>query len=110
MFVFLFLALLFVIVAMAAAGWLLIVWLMVKHPVIGVPIAVYIGLDVWLGANDAQALTCYALIALAMWRLVHKNSFQRLVGRRLRSALRRPEPAVTPHAEVAPTHGRGAVG
>jgi hypothetical protein len=88
MFVFLFLVLLLVVVAFVA-GWLLILWLMVKHPILGAPIAVYVGLVMWLGANDAQALTCYVLIALALWRLVHKRSFRRLVGRRLRLSWRR---------------------
>lgn len=80
MFVCLVLALLFVVVAFVA-GWLLVLWLMVKHPILGVPIAAYVGLALWLGANDAQALTCYVLIALAFWRLVHKRSCRRLAGR-----------------------------
>lgn len=88
MFVCLFLVLLFVVVAFVA-GWLLVLWLIVKHPILGVPIAVYVGLAVWLGANDAQALTCYVLIAFALWRLVHKRSFRRLVSRRLWNSWRR---------------------
>jgi S-DNA-T family DNA segregation ATPase FtsK/SpoIIIE len=71
------------------AGWLLVVWVIAKRPILSVPIVVYIGLVVWLGAHDAQALAVYALIALTTWRLVHKRSFQRLVGRRLRSSWRR---------------------
>jgi hypothetical protein len=89
MFGILFLALVFIIAAFAA-GWLFLAWLLVKHPIVGLPIAAYIGFDVWLGANDAQALMCYALIALLMWRLVHKESFERLVGRWLRRSGRRP--------------------
>jgi hypothetical protein len=84
----LFFALLFAIVAFAA-GCVQVVRLLIKHPIVGVPIAVYIGLDVWLGANDAQALMCYAVIALVMWRLVHQGSFERLVGRWLRRSGRR---------------------
>jgi hypothetical protein len=76
-------ALLFAIVAVAT-GCLVVIRLLIKHPIVGVPIAVYFGLDVWLGSNDAQALMCYALIALVVWRLVHKRSFERLVAGRLR--------------------------
>jgi hypothetical protein len=87
----LFFALLFAIVAFAT-GCLLVTRLLIKHPIVVVPIVVYIGLDVWLGANDAQALTCYAVIAVVMWRLVHQRSFERLVGRRLRRSGRRLPP------------------
>jgi hypothetical protein len=91
MFALLFFVLLFVTVGFAAAC-LRIVWLLAEHPIAGVPIAVYIGLDVWLGSNDAQALMCYAVIALAVWRLAHRHSFERLVGRRLRRSGRRSPP------------------
>jgi len=76
-------------VAALGAGWLLAIWLIVKRPIIGVPIVVYVGLAMWLGAHDAQALAIYALIVLITWRLAHKRSFQRLVGWRLRSSWRR---------------------
>jgi hypothetical protein len=52
MFALLFVTLLFVIVAFTGAC-LKFVRFLVKHPIVGVPIAVYIGLDAWLGANDA---------------------------------------------------------
>jgi hypothetical protein len=107
----LFFALLFAIVAFAT-GCLVVIRLLIKHPIVGVPIAVYIGLDAWLGSNDAQALMCYAVIALVVWRLVHKRSFERLVARRLRKPGRRvpprdpgpvgpgaAPPAVSPHHE-----------
>lgn len=84
-------ALVFAIVAFAT-GCLVVIRLLIKHPIVGVPIAVYIGLDVWLGSNDAQALMCYAVIALVVWRLVHKRSFERLVARRLRKPGRRLPP------------------
>jgi hypothetical protein len=109
----LFFALLFAIVAFAT-GCLVVIRLLIKHPIVGVPIAVYIGLDVWLGSNDAQALMCYAVIALVVWRLAHKRSFERLVARRLRKPVRRllprdPDPAgpgqapptVSPHQDDA---------
>jgi S-DNA-T family DNA segregation ATPase FtsK/SpoIIIE len=76
-------------IAAVGAGWLLAIWLIVKRPILSVPIVVYVGLVIWLGAHDAQALAIYALIVLVTWRLAHKRSFQRLVGWRLRSAWRR---------------------
>jgi hypothetical protein len=75
---------------LTVAGWLLVVWAVVKRPLLSVPIAVsvstaaYVGLVVWLGGHDALALASYALIALALWRLVHRRSFQRVVGGRRR--------------------------
>src|SRR5215218_1037316 len=78
-----------VLVVALIAGWLLVVWAVVKRPILSVPIAVYVGLVVWLGPHDGQALVLWALLALGVWRLVHKRSFQRLVGRRLRSSRRR---------------------
>lgn len=71
------------------AGWLVVVWAVVKRPILSVPVAVYAGLVVWLGAHDAQALAVYLVIALVVWRVVHKRSFQRLVGGRLRCWWRR---------------------
>jgi S-DNA-T family DNA segregation ATPase FtsK/SpoIIIE len=71
------------------AGWLLVIWRIVRRPILGVPIAVYVGLAAGIGAHDAQALMIYALVLLALWRLVHKPSFQRTVGWRLRSSWRR---------------------
>jgi hypothetical protein len=82
-----------VILAVAlAAGWLLvawlIVWLVVKHPLLGLMIAVYIALVVWLGGHDALALASYVVIVLGIWRLVHKRSFQRIAGRRMQRSWR----------------------
>lgn len=82
------LALMFMVVALVAASRL-VVRLIVRRPILCVPIAMYIGLAEWLGAHDAQALAVYAVIVLALWRLVHERSFHRLVGRRLRSSWRR---------------------
>ncbi len=80
----------FVFLAVAlVAGWLLVVWAVVKRPILSVPIAAYVGLVVWLGEHDAQALVLWALLTLAVWRLAHKHSFQRLVGRPLRASWRR---------------------
>jgi S-DNA-T family DNA segregation ATPase FtsK/SpoIIIE len=66
------------------AGWLLVVWAVVKRPILSVPVAVYVGLVMWLGAHDAQALALYLVLVLIVWRVAHKRSFQRLVGRPLR--------------------------
>jgi S-DNA-T family DNA segregation ATPase FtsK/SpoIIIE len=80
----------FVCLAIAlVAGWLLVAWAIVKRPILSVPVAAYVGLVVWLGGHDAQALALYAIGLLVAWRLVHKRSYQRLVGRRLRASFRR---------------------
>jgi S-DNA-T family DNA segregation ATPase FtsK/SpoIIIE len=71
------------------AGWLLVVWAVVKRPILSIPVAVYVGLVVWLGAHDAQALALYVVIALGVWRVAHKRSFQQLVGGPLRCWWRR---------------------
>lgn len=83
---------------------LLAAWLLIKHPIASMFIATYIGLVMWLGAHDAQALVIYALIALAIWRLVHKRSFQRLVLRRSRRPWDQPggyhAPPATDHRAI----------
>ena len=80
---------LLLVIAAVGAGWLLAIWLVVKRPILGVPIVMYVGLVMWIGAHDAQALAIYAVIVLIAWRLAHKPSYQRLVGWRLRSSWRR---------------------
>jgi S-DNA-T family DNA segregation ATPase FtsK/SpoIIIE len=50
-----------------------------------VPVAAFTGLVVLVGLHDAEALAIYALVGLWVWRRVHKASFDRLVGRRVRS-------------------------
>jgi DNA segregation ATPase FtsK/SpoIIIE, S-DNA-T family len=71
------------------AGWLLVIWAIVKRPILSVPAAVFGGLVVWLGEHDAQALAFNVVVLLVVWRLVHKRSFQRLIGWRLRASWRR---------------------
>jgi DNA segregation ATPase FtsK/SpoIIIE, S-DNA-T family len=78
----------FLVVALVA-GWLVVVWAVVKRPILSVAIAAYVGLVVWLGEHDAQALVLWALLTLGVWRLAHKHSFQRLVGRPVRASWRR---------------------
>jgi hypothetical protein len=38
-----------------------------------------------VGLHDAQAVAIYVLVALLVWRRAHRGSFDRLVGRRVRS-------------------------
>jgi S-DNA-T family DNA segregation ATPase FtsK/SpoIIIE len=71
------------------AGWLLVAWAVVKRPVLAIPTAVFVGLCVWIGGHDALAVASYLVVALGIWRLAHKRSFQRLVGGRLRCWWRR---------------------
>jgi len=78
----------YVVIALVA-GWLLVAWAVVKRPVLSVPIAAYAGPVVWLGAHDAQALVLWLVLVLVAWRILHRRSFQRLVGRRLRRSWRR---------------------
>src|SRR5215218_1004684 len=44
-----------VLVVALIAGWLLVVWAVVKRPILSVPIAVYVGLVVWLGPHDESS-------------------------------------------------------
>jgi S-DNA-T family DNA segregation ATPase FtsK/SpoIIIE len=81
-------ALVGVLVALVA-WWLLVVWVVIRRPILALPTAAVAGLVAWVGPHDAQALAIYALVALGVWRLVHKRSFQRLAGRRLRAVWRR---------------------
>jgi S-DNA-T family DNA segregation ATPase FtsK/SpoIIIE len=80
-------ALMFVVIALVerclAAGWAL-----VRRPILSVPVAVYVGLVVWLGARVVHGLLACALLVLVVWRLAHRGSFQRLVWVALRSAWR----------------------
>jgi S-DNA-T family DNA segregation ATPase FtsK/SpoIIIE len=78
-----------VLVIAFVAGWLLVAWAIVKRPILSVPVAVYVGLVVWLGERDAQGWVLSLVFVLVAWRLVHKRSYQRLVGRRLRASFRR---------------------
>jgi S-DNA-T family DNA segregation ATPase FtsK/SpoIIIE len=74
-----------VLIVALIAGWLLLVWGVVKRPILAVPVAGFVGLTALVGMHDAQALAIYALVALVVWRLLHRPSFERLIGGRLRS-------------------------
>jgi S-DNA-T family DNA segregation ATPase FtsK/SpoIIIE len=74
-----------IVLVVLVAGWLLLAWAVVKRPLLGVPVAVFVGLVAAVGTHDAQALAIYLLALLGLWRLAHKRSFERLIGRRVRS-------------------------
>lgn len=80
-----FLGVIVLVVVFAFGGWLLLAWAVFKRPILGVPVAAFVGLVALLGMHDAQALAIYALLVLGVWRVAHRSSFERLVGRRLRS-------------------------
>jgi S-DNA-T family DNA segregation ATPase FtsK/SpoIIIE len=77
------------VLVVLVAWWLLVIWAVIKRPILAIPVAAIAGLVAWLGAHDAEALIIYAVVALGAWRLVHKRSFQRFAGRRLRALWRR---------------------
>jgi S-DNA-T family DNA segregation ATPase FtsK/SpoIIIE len=81
-------ALVMLLVALVA-GWLLVVWAVVKRPVLAIPTGLFVGLCAWIGGHDALAVAFYLVVALGIWRVAHKQSFQRLVGGRLRCWWRR---------------------
>jgi S-DNA-T family DNA segregation ATPase FtsK/SpoIIIE len=74
-----------IVVVVLVAGWLLLAWAIVKRPVLALPVALFTGLVVLVGMHDAQALAFYALVGLLVWRRAHRASFDRLIGRRVRS-------------------------
>ena len=74
-----------IVIVVLFAGWLLLAWAVVKRPILGVPAAVFVTLVALVGMHDAQALLFYLLVAGGIWRLAHRSSFERLIGRRLRS-------------------------
>ena len=74
-----------IVLVVLFAGWLLLAWAVLKRPMLALPVAAFTGLVVLVGMHDAQALAIYVLVAGGIWRLAHKASFERLVGRRLRT-------------------------
>jgi S-DNA-T family DNA segregation ATPase FtsK/SpoIIIE len=78
-----------IVVVVLLFGWLLVLWAIVKRPVLALPVAAFAGLVVLVGMHDAQALAIYLLVGLWIWRRAHKASFDRIVGRRTRSGWRR---------------------
>jgi len=74
-----------IVVVVLFFGWLLLAWAVVKRPLLALPIAAFTALVLLVGMHDAQALAIYLLGALWIWRRAHRASFDRLVGRRMRS-------------------------
>src|SRR5919107_5149352 len=75
-----------VMVVVLIAGPLLLVAAILRRPILAVPVIGFAGLVVLVGMHDAQALAIYLLLGLWIWRRVHRDSFDRIVGRRVRSA------------------------
>ena len=75
-----------VVLVVLLFGWFILAWAVLKRPILALPVAGFVGLVVLVGSHDAQALVLWGLLALGVWRVVHKGSFERLVGHRLRSA------------------------
>jgi S-DNA-T family DNA segregation ATPase FtsK/SpoIIIE len=67
-------------------GWLLLAWAVVKRPILALPVAAFTALVLLVGMHDAQALAIYLLVALWIWRWAHRASYERIVGRRVRSS------------------------
>src|SRR3978361_80588 len=68
------------------AGWLLLAWMVVKRPILALPVIAFTALVLLVGMHDAQALAIYLLGALWIWRPAHRASFERMIGRRLRNS------------------------
>jgi S-DNA-T family DNA segregation ATPase FtsK/SpoIIIE len=74
-----------IVVVVLVCGWLLLAWAIVKRPLLALPLAAFTALVLLVGMHDAQALAIYLVVALLIWRCAHRASFERLIGRRLRS-------------------------
>jgi DNA segregation ATPase FtsK/SpoIIIE, S-DNA-T family len=68
------------------AGPLLLTAAIMRRPILGVPVIGFAVLVVLVGMHDAQALAIYLAAVLGVWRLAHRSSFDRFVGRRFRSS------------------------
>jgi S-DNA-T family DNA segregation ATPase FtsK/SpoIIIE len=73
-----------IVVVVLFCGWLLLAWAVVKRPLLALPVAAFTALVLLVGVHDAQALTIYLAVALLVWRIAHRASFDRIVGRRVR--------------------------
>jgi DNA segregation ATPase FtsK/SpoIIIE, S-DNA-T family len=74
-----------IVVVVLFCGWLLLAWAVIKRPLLALPAAAFTALVLLVGVHDAQALAIYLLVALLVWRIAHRASFDRIVGCRLRS-------------------------
>jgi hypothetical protein len=61
------------VLVVLVAWWLLVLWAVIRRPILAVPVAAVAGLVWWVGGHDAEALVIYAVAALGVWRLVHKG-------------------------------------
>jgi DNA segregation ATPase FtsK/SpoIIIE, S-DNA-T family len=81
-------ALMFVVIALVERC-LAVVWALVRRPIVSVAVAVFVGVALWRGLAVASGLLACGLVVLALWRMAHERSFQRLVGASLRCSWRR---------------------
>src|SRR5919107_2809646 len=75
-----------VVVVVLIAWPLLLAAAILRRPILAVPVIGFTGLVVLVGMHDAQALAIYLLLGLWIWRRAHRDSFERFVGRRVRSS------------------------
>ncbi|MGH2941736.1 MAG: FtsK/SpoIIIE domain-containing protein, partial [Solirubrobacteraceae bacterium] len=78
-----------IVIVVLVAWWLLLAWAIAKRPILAIPVALFTALVVLVGMHDAQALAIYTVVGLWVWRRAHRDSFERILGRRLRSGWRR---------------------
>jgi hypothetical protein len=78
-----------IVVVVLLVGWLLLAWAVLKRPILAIPVVLFTGLVLLVGMHDAQALVIYLLVGLGVWRLAHRDSFDRVLGRWVRSGWRR---------------------
>jgi S-DNA-T family DNA segregation ATPase FtsK/SpoIIIE len=78
-----------IVVVVLLVGWLLLAWAVLKRPILAVPVVLFTALALLVGMHDAQALVIYLLAGLWIWRLAHCDSFDRILGRRVRGWWRR---------------------
>ncbi|MGH9273975.1 MAG: FtsK/SpoIIIE domain-containing protein, partial [Acidimicrobiales bacterium] len=78
-----------IVIVVLVGWWLLLAWAIARRPILAIPAAAFTALVVLVGMHDAQALAIYLLAGLWVWRRAHRDSFDRLVGRRVRGGWRR---------------------
>ncbi len=74
-----------IVVAVLFFGWLLVAWAVIKRPILALPVAAFTALVLLIGMHNAQGLAIYLVVGLLIWRRAHRASFDRLVGRWVRS-------------------------
>jgi S-DNA-T family DNA segregation ATPase FtsK/SpoIIIE len=81
-------ALMFVVIALVERC-LVVAWAVIKRPILSVPVAVYVGLLVWLGSHAVHGLVACVVIVLVVWRAARRSSFERVVWAPARCSWRR---------------------